>query len=252
MERASATRCCSPPDRVCGIFVGVVLEADARQGAAGGDARLGGGQVLQPEHDVLQDRHVREQGVVLEHQADAPPLGLEEGPRPADLAPIHQHPAGGRRLDPCGDAQQRGLSAARMAEQADDLARLDGQRDAVERAQAAIDLNDVLEGELGRDRGARRAALAPSGQAKPVAGGAGGGSVIPLPPRSGACPGAAPDRPRADPRPREGHPRRRASALRNRRERGLPGSPPLSAPRGPAGPRSHRGRNAPGSPSVVP
>ena len=157
------------------VFVGVVLEADAGQGAARGDARLGGGQVLQPEHDVLQDRHVREQGVVLEHQADAPPLGLEEGPRPADLAPVHQHPAGGRRLDPCGDAQQRGLSAARMAEQADDLARLDGQRDAVERAQAVIDLNEVLEGELGRDRSARRAALPPSGQPKPVAGGAGGG-----------------------------------------------------------------------------
>ena len=93
---------------------------------------------------------------------------------PLTSQPVHQHPAGGRRLDPGGDAQQRGLAAARMAEQADDLARLDGQRDAVERAPAAIGLDDVLEGELGRDRGARRAALAPAGQAKPVAGGAGG------------------------------------------------------------------------------
>ena len=40
--------------------------------------------------------------------------------------------------------------------------------DVVEHGRLAECLDDVLEGELGGDRRARRAALAPSGQAKPV------------------------------------------------------------------------------------
>ena len=52
--------------------------------------------------------------------------GGTKAARPADLAPVDQHPPGGRRLDAGGDAQERRLAAARMAEQADELARLDG------------------------------------------------------------------------------------------------------------------------------
>ena len=76
--RASATRCCWPPDSARGSRVGECFELDQPQHL--GDARVDGGLAqaphLQPERDVARDRQMREQRVALEHDAhlaaDAP------------------------------------------------------------------------------------------------------------------------------------------------------------------------------------
>ena len=69
--RASATRCCCPPESSCGYRLLEAGEPDvlhelAQAGAAGG--------ARDAEADVLRHRQVREERVVLEHHADAPLL----------------------------------------------------------------------------------------------------------------------------------------------------------------------------------
>ena len=61
------------------------------------------------------------QGIGLEHHA---PVGA----RALDLAAVEQHSSGARAVEPCDDAQERGLSAAGRAEDGDEVvvARLPG------------------------------------------------------------------------------------------------------------------------------
>ena len=70
--RASATRCCWPPDICAGLrrASGVSWTSVERLGDAALDLVLGDLLALQPEGDVLLDRHVREQRVALEDRVD--------------------------------------------------------------------------------------------------------------------------------------------------------------------------------------
>jgi hypothetical protein len=76
---------------------------------------------------------MREQGIILEHQADAALLG-----RNAAALALHQ-PAADKdaafigTFEPGGDAQSGGLAGARGTDQADDLAALYVQRDMIDR-----------------------------------------------------------------------------------------------------------------------
>ncbi|GAA3081343.1 hypothetical protein GCM10020254_27160 [Streptomyces goshikiensis] len=71
----------------------------------------------EPEGDVPADVPVREQLVVLEHQAHAPPVDRH----PGLVGAAQQHPAGRDRLEPGHHPQQRGLAASARSEDAHDL-----------------------------------------------------------------------------------------------------------------------------------
>ena len=79
---------------------------------------------LQAEGDVLEDGHVLEQRVVLEHEAD---ITLLHGHIVYPLAP-DEHVPGGRHLQPGNHAQHRRLPPAARAEQSHQLAFLHGKR----------------------------------------------------------------------------------------------------------------------------
>ncbi len=150
------------------VIGGVALEPDPGERALRGDLGVARREPAQAEGDVLDDAEMREKRVILEHQADAAGLRRQEQLRAGDLAPVEEDAPLRRALDAGRDPEQRRLAAAGMAEQADELARRDRQRDVVERAQRAVDLAHALESKLRRDRGARRAALAPTGKSQPV------------------------------------------------------------------------------------
>ena len=79
------------------------------------------------EGDVVGDRHVREQGVVLEDRVHVAPVGRDLGDVLALEADLPR-----RRLLEAGDhAQGGGLATARRPEQGEELAALDGDVDAV-------------------------------------------------------------------------------------------------------------------------
>jgi hypothetical protein len=86
---------------------------------------------------------VREQRVGLEHHRDVA-IG---GRQVRDISAADQDRPRGRHFEPGDHAQRRGLAAARRAEQRDQLARLDEQRDVVDGRDLAlaVDLGDVPE-----------------------------------------------------------------------------------------------------------
>ncbi len=156
MARASATRCCWPPERMCGYSSARLASPTRFSAASASRARLRLGQRLEAEGDVAEDGQVREQREVLEHQADAAILRSDEARRPRHLEPVDQHAAAGRLLDAGGDAQQRRLPATRRPEQANDLGRRDVEVDAGQRLRLIVVAGDVLEGELRGERAPRR------------------------------------------------------------------------------------------------
>ena len=90
---------------------------------------------------------MREQGEVLEHQADAALLRRHEAVGARDLLTVDQHAARRRALDAGGDPEQGRLAAARRPQQAEDLRRRDVEADLVEREDVAIAARHVVEGE---------------------------------------------------------------------------------------------------------
>ena len=89
--RASATRCCSPPDSdwMPGARRRRQSHASERSSGAGDPPVRRNAARLEAERDVLLDRHVREERVVLKHHAEAAPLGRQ----PRDVLPVEFHPA---------------------------------------------------------------------------------------------------------------------------------------------------------------
>ena len=79
---------------------------------------------LEPERDVVVDRHVREQGVLLEDHVDRSAV---RGQRCAVLA-LQQDPPFVRHLEPGDHPQGRGLAAAAGAEQREELSLEDRER----------------------------------------------------------------------------------------------------------------------------
>ena len=83
----------------------------------------------QAERDVLVDRQVREERVVLEDRVDVALVGRQ----PGHVLALQLDQAGGRLLEPADHPQGRGLAAARGAEEAEELAVLDLEVDVVDR-----------------------------------------------------------------------------------------------------------------------
>ena len=76
------------------------------------------GQVLQREKDVLQNRHVGIQGVILEHQPDAALFSGKLG----HIVLTEENFAGGRLLQPADHIQRGAFAAAGGPQQTDQLA----------------------------------------------------------------------------------------------------------------------------------
>ena len=77
---------------------------------------------LQTEADILAHRHVRPDGVALEDHRHAAILGRHDARGGRNLLAVHLDAAVGRRHEARDHAQGRGLAAARRAQQRDELA----------------------------------------------------------------------------------------------------------------------------------
>ncbi len=97
----------------------------------------------QPERNVLEHRHVAEQRIVLEHEADLP---LARADR-RDVEPLQHDLPRIRVLEARDHAQQRRLAAAGRAEQRDELTRGEIERDVVERGELAEAFVQITNGD---------------------------------------------------------------------------------------------------------
>ncbi len=133
------------------IALRVRRQADQGEHLGHPRAPVGRAPAVEAEGDVVGDRQVREQRVVLEHHADAARLGRAHRAAAADdLAGDGDLPAGQRHE--AGDgAQHRRLAAARGAEQAGDgVGRQLERQPAHGRRVAAVGDGDVAHAEEGR------------------------------------------------------------------------------------------------------
>ncbi len=122
---------------------GETFELDQRQhlGDARRDLGLGQSILLEPERDIALDGQVRKQRVALEHHVDRPPIGRHR----RDIVPVEQDAARIRRLEAGEQAQQRGLAAARGAEQREEFALENVERHGVDRGRAGEPFAHALE-----------------------------------------------------------------------------------------------------------
>jgi hypothetical protein len=154
------------------VLVALLGQADQLEELphAGPDRRARHPRVLEPVGDVLRRRQVREQRVGLEDDPEVAPRSRERGDVPAGLldAPARL------RIQTRDRAQERGLSASRRPEEADELALVDVERDAVEGSEVAESLGKLPNPEecggrgSGGDRhreGSARRSRAPAGPA---------------------------------------------------------------------------------------
>jgi len=129
---------------------GIALHAQQFEQFKGPASALSSGQRLEPEGHVIEHREMREQRRVLEGQSDIALLRRHMGAPgvPHRLAPqLHTsvlHP-----LEPRGDPQQSGLTAARGPQQADDLAGLDVEGDVLHGQVLLVGMADLVHGENG-------------------------------------------------------------------------------------------------------
>ncbi len=107
---------------------------------------------LQPEADVLGDRHVREQRVVLEDHVDVPVPRRDQ----RHVLAVEHHPARRRLLEAGDHPQRRRLPAPARAEHREELAAGDLDRDVVDRERFAEPLADPLEPDHRFGRGAHQ------------------------------------------------------------------------------------------------
>ena len=103
--------------------------------------RLGPGILAQTKAHVFGHRHMRKNGVGLEHHIRRPLIRRHALHRLA----VDQHSARGDAFKPCDGAQKRGLATAGRTQQRKKLTSLDGAVDPAQSMVIAIILMDVLE-----------------------------------------------------------------------------------------------------------
>ncbi len=149
------TRWRMPPESSCGICAHpVAVDPDEREEVAGAPESVTPVHALvrlHHVHELVADAHDRIEGAhrALEHHRDVPPAVATELPRaqPSEIdAAEPDLPAGhlGRRTQDLQDrVRRRGLAAARLAGEADDLACSNRQVDVIDRAECAVGLQVV-------------------------------------------------------------------------------------------------------------
>ena len=127
-----AIRCCSPPDIWPGVRSAQCATPSAAEQLVGPPARSlgarGAGQPHRQMH-VLRGGQVRQQvarGLLPDEADDRAAVAepLPRGHERAEVVPGDPHAARGRRVETGEDVHQRGLAAARRADQRGQLARL--------------------------------------------------------------------------------------------------------------------------------
>ena len=102
---------------------------------------------LQREGEVLVNRLVGIERVVLEHHRDVPVLGIEI----IDHAVADDDVAAGNRNEPGDQIEGRRLAASRRADQGDELSVVDGQRYVVDGIERAVGLDEIFEDHVGHE-----------------------------------------------------------------------------------------------------
>ena len=105
--------------------------------------------------DVGRHVHVREEGVGLEHHVDRPAVRRHAG----HVLAVDQDAARVGRLEARDHAQQRGLAAARAAQEGEQLAAPDVEIDAIDRGDRAEALGDPGDADDRRRRSSHRPVL---------------------------------------------------------------------------------------------
>ena len=125
--RASATRCCSPPERCLGRWCARALRPTWRSDSAARSRASASAAQFQRQHHVFQRVQRGQQLERLEHetascaaQPRAPVLVQRE-----QVAAIEQHAAAARHVQPGEQAEQGGFAGAGRAEDRQALAGLD-------------------------------------------------------------------------------------------------------------------------------
>jgi hypothetical protein len=102
------------------------------EGLAGHGAGLASVRAVEfkRQHDVLDDAERRHQVQLLEDEPDfrATHVGQFANRHGRQVGAVNQYVAGGWRVEPTGQVEQRRLAAARRAHDGDELAGLDGER----------------------------------------------------------------------------------------------------------------------------
>ncbi|MEI2706528.1 MAG: hypothetical protein V9E89_15040 [Ilumatobacteraceae bacterium] len=124
-----------PAAQLRGLAVAEPAEAHDVEHLGGAPAALGPGHSLDPQPvlHVALHRHVREQGVVLEHRVHVAVVGRHTG----HVLSLQQHGAGGGQFEAGDHPQHRGLAASGWAEQREELALTDGDIHVVDRDHVA-------------------------------------------------------------------------------------------------------------------
>jgi hypothetical protein len=107
------------------------------------EARLDLASAGLAEADVGRHRQVREEGAILEDHPHAPLVRFDPGAIAGDERAADAHRPGVGRVEPCDDAQQRGLPRPARAEQGDEVAVLDDEAGAVDRPRGTEGLHDA-------------------------------------------------------------------------------------------------------------
>ena len=139
-----ATRWRCPPTELVGAAVEEPVEAEQRGHLLHAALGLGlrAAAHLEAEADVLLHREVREHGGLLEHHRHVPPTGREV----RDGLAVDPDLARGEVFQPGHQAQDRGLPAARRADQGDHLAVVHLQRHLAHGGDVPpVDLGDLVE-----------------------------------------------------------------------------------------------------------
>src|SRR3989442_7310713 len=110
-----------------------------RAGDALGNFLARAAAVPETEGDVVAHRHVRKDGVVLEHETDVAAMRGHVVDTPAG----DQHLAAVLARESRNRAQQRGLATTRWSQQREELARRDVEVDIVERLHGRVALADM-------------------------------------------------------------------------------------------------------------
>src|SRR5437588_748193 len=140
--RAMPTRCFMPPESCAGFLCSAPVNRIHVDELLAVRLHLDAVPVrpaaLHRKGDVAHHREPRHQRVALEHHAT-----LER--RPRDLAAVHDHHAVGGAVEAGQDVEDRGLAAAGMADDADELALLDRKVHALEDGDTAVTLGELLD-----------------------------------------------------------------------------------------------------------
>ena len=135
--RASATRCCCPPDSSAAVAFPCPADARARPPRARvRDLRRATAAHLEAEGDVLRDGHVREQRVALEDEPHVAPVGRHAG----QILAADEDLAARLRRQARDHPQRRRLAAARGPEERDQLALRHVELDVVDREEVVVAL----------------------------------------------------------------------------------------------------------------